>query len=428
MIDCPNTEKSVMCILLTEPEYFRTVRDFGIQSEDFNSPLLRKLYAYLCENPSYEFSAVLDAFPSNDEEIVALINVAPSGVRMPEWCRTLKEYSARRKMAAEAERLLKLAESPGSDFRNELGKILKTGGDQLARIDGMEGRTMAEVIENYTAQMDDQSLSDEVIPYGLPLDNFLHHERKEIVTLGAVPGCGKTNFALSVFLNLLKMKRTPALFVQEMKTVQLLQRLTANGANIRLSDVMARREREKCREAEAALKKLAEANRFLLRGAGDYRHSATGISNELRRFREESGGIDFVAVDYLQVLTPPPHLLKSDDSRKVIDYNLEALKEIAREFNTPILLLSQLSRAGQNGAPKLTSLKESAHIEEISSAVLFLKRKNEKPNIRDDAPEEITVLCPKNRNGRQFQIDLLMYGAYCRFSEHRYTGKDCCHE
>ena len=120
--------------------------------------------------------------------------------------------------------------------------------------------------------------------------------------------------------------------------------------------------------------------------------------------------------------------MKSDDNRKVIDYNLEALKEIAREFNTPILLLSQLSRAGQNGAPKLTSLKESAHIEEISSAVLFLKRKNEKPNIRDDAPEEITVLCPKNRNGRQFQIDLLMYGAYCRFSEHRYTGKDCCHE
>lgn len=428
MIDCPNTEKSVMCILLTEPEYFRTVRDFGIQPEDFNSPLLRKLYAYLCKIPSYEFSAVLDAFPSNDEEIMALLDVVPSGVRMPEWCRTLKEYSARRKMAAEAERLLKLAESPGSDFRNELGKILKTGGDQLARIDGMEGRTMAEVIVNYTAQMDDQSLSDEVIPYGLPLDNFLHHERKEIVTLGAVPGCGKTNFALSVFLNLLKMKRTPALFVQEMKTTQLLQRLTANVANVRLSDVMARREREKCREAEATLKKLAEANRFLLRGAGDYRHSAAGISNELRRFREESGGVDFVAVDYLQVLSPPPHLTKSDDTRKVIDYNLETLKAAAVEFNTPLLLLSQLSREGQKGEPKLTSLKESAHIEEISTAVLLMKRKNDKQEFRDDVPEEITIFCPKNRNGKQFRIDLLMYGAYCRFSEHRFTGRDCYHE
>lgn len=418
----------MMCILLTEPEYFRTVRDFGIQPEDFNSPFLRKLYAYLCKNPSYEFSAVLDAFPSNDEEIMALLDVAPSGVRMPEWCRTLKEYSARRKMAAEAERLLKLAESPGSDFRNELGKILKTGGDQLARIDGMEGRTMVEIIEDYTAQMDDQSLSDEVIPYGLPLDNFLHHERKEIVTLGAVPGCGKTNFALSVFLNLLKMKRTPALFVQEMKTTQLLQRLTANVANVRLSDVMARREREKCREAEATLKKLAEANRFLLRGAGDYRHSAAGISNELRRFREESGGVDFVAVDYLQVLSPPPHLTKSDDTRKVIDYNLETLKAAAVEFNTPLLLLSQLSREGQKGEPKLTSLKESAHIEEISTAVLLMKRKNDKQEFRDDVPEEITIFCPKNRNGKQFRIDLLMYGAYCRFSEHRFTGRDCYHE
>lgn len=93
MIECPNTESSMMCILLTEPEYFRTVRDFGIQPEDFNSPLLRKLYAYLCKSLSYEFSAVLDAFPSNDEEIMALLDVAPSGVRMPEWCRTLKEYS-----------------------------------------------------------------------------------------------------------------------------------------------------------------------------------------------------------------------------------------------------------------------------------------------------------------------------------------------
>ena len=419
MIECSNTERSIMCILLTEPEYFRTARDFGIQKEDFNSPLLRKLYAYLCKNPSYESSAVMDAFPSNDEEIMALLDVVPSGVRMPEWCRTLKEYSARRKMAAEAERLLKLAESPGFDFRNELGRILKTGGDQLARIDGMEGRTMAEVIEDYTAQMDDQSLSDEVIPYGLPLDNFLHHERKEIVTLGAVPGCGKTNFALSIFLNLLKMKRTPALFVQEMKTSQLLQRLTANGANVRLSDVM---------EAEATLKKLAEANRFLLRGAGDYRHSAAGISNELRRFREESGGVDFVAVDYLQVLSPPPHLTRSDDTRKVIDYNLEALKEAAREFNAPVLLLSQLSREGQKGELKLTSLKESAHIEEISTAVLLMKRKNDKQEFRDGVPEEITIFCPKNRNGKQFRIDLLMYGAYCRFSEHRFTGSDCYHE
>ena len=427
MIECPHTEKSLMCVLLTEPEYFRTARDFGIQPEDFNSPFLRKLYTYLCKAPFYEFSAVLDAFPSNDEEIMALLDVVPSGVRMPEWCRTLKEYSARRKMAAEAEKLAELAKSPGSDFRNELGRILKTGGDQLARIDGMEGRTMAEVIEDYTAQMDDQSLSDEVIPYGLPLDNFLHHERKEIVTLGAVPGCGKTNFALSIFLNLLKMKRTPALFVQEMKTSQLLQRLTANGANVRLSDVMARREREKCREAEATLKKLAEANRFLLRGAGDYRHSAAGISNELRRFREESGGIDFIAVDYLQVLAPPPHLTRSDDTRKVIDYNLETLKAAAVEFNTPLLLLSQLSREGQKGEPKLTSLKESAHIEEISTAVLLMKRKNDKQEFRDDLPEEITIFCPKNRNGKQFRIDLLMYGAYCRFSEHRFTGSDCYH-
>ena len=427
MIECPHTEKSLMCVLLTEPEYFRTARDFGIQPEDFNSPFLRKLYTYLCKAPFYEFSAVLDAFPSNDEEIMALLDVVPSGVRMPEWCRTLKEYSARRKMAAEAEKLAELAKSPGSDFRNELGRILKTGGDQLARIDGMEGRTMAEVIEDYTAQMDDQSLSDEVIPYGLPLDNFLHHERKEIVTLGAVPGCGKTNFALSIFLNLLKMKRTPALFVQEMKTSQLLQRLTANGANVRLSDVMARREREKCREAEATLKKLAEANRFLLRGAGDYRHSAAGISNELRRFREESGGIDFIAVDYLQVLAPPPHLTRSDDTRKFIDYNLETLKAAAVEFNTPLLLLSQLSREGQKGEPKLTSLKESAHIEEISTAVLLMKRKNDKQEFRDDLPEEITIFCPKNRNGKQFRIDLLMYGAYCRFSEHRFTGSDCYH-
>ena len=398
MIECPNTERSMMCILLTEPEYFRTARDFGIQPEDFASPFLRKLYGYLYKIPSYEFSAVLDAFPDNEQDIMDLIGVSPSGVRMPEWCRTLKEFSGRRKMAFEAKKLA---------------------------IENLEVRPMAEIIEDHIARMDDDSLSDEVIPYGLPLDHFLHHERKEIVTLGAVPGCGKTNFALSVFLNVLKNGRIPALFVQEMKTGQLLQRLTANGANVRISDVMARREREKCRDAELALKELAEKSRFLVRGAGDYQHSAASIANELRRFREESGGIDFIAIDYLQVLSPPPHLMKSDDTRKIVDYNLESLKAMATEFNAPLLLLSQLSRDGQKGDPKLTSLKESAHIEEISSAVLFLKRKNEKPDIRDDAPEEITVFCPKNRNGRQFQMNLLMYGAFCRFSEHRFTGRDC---
>ena len=426
MIECINTERSVISVLIQNPDYFRTAKNCGIFPDDFYDPLNRKLYSYICNNPQYDLNSLLDAFPDESNSIMELATFAVTGVRFSDWCATLKEYSGRRKIASEAAKIAKMAELKDSDFKKALSKFQKIGLDVSARMENNEAREMETVIDDYIRKMEDGSLSNEVIKYGLPFDEWLKHERMTIVTLGAVPGGGKTNFALTVFLNLLNANRIPAMFVQEMKVSQLLQRLTSNLAGVRLYDVMARKERLKCREAEEALKRLAEKKRFLLRGAGDYKHSASGISMELKRFSEVSGGVDFIIVDYLQVMQPPPALAKADDVRRIIDYNLEQLKETAAEFNASVLLLSQLSRDGQKGEePKPSSLKDSSHIEEMSDSILILKRKTEAQQIKDSSPDQVTVYCVKNRNGKLFQMDLWMYGAYCRFSDHVYTEGDC---
>lgn len=91
---------------------------------------------------------------------------------------------------------------------------------------------------------------------------------------------------------------------------------------------------------------------------------------EARQLKATSG-LDLLIIDYLQLVTVPGRF--STDNQR-LEYLCRSLKLLAMELDVPIIILSQLSRAGKerkNPAPHLSDLRGSGAIEQDPDSVMF---------------------------------------------------------
>ena len=87
----------------------------------------------------------------------------------------------------------------------------------------------------------------------------------------------------------------------------------------------------------------------------------------------EQTNIGLVIIDYLQLMQNLK--LKNLNRVQELSQITRSLKTIAREFNIPIIVLSQLSRSIEirtNKRPILSDLRESGSIEQDADLVLML--------------------------------------------------------
>ena len=79
---------------------------------------------------------------------------------------------------------------------------------------------------------------------------------------------------------------------------------------------------------------------------------------------------------------------------------------MAKEFNVPVIALSQLSRAveARGGKPRLSDLRDSGAIEQDADVVMFIHRERNE----DEAgrTNQAQILIEKHRNGPVGYVDL----------------------
>ena len=110
------------------------------------------------------------------------------------------------------------------------------------------------------------------------------------------------------------------------------------------------------------------------------------MKNKCRRLKAEKG-LDLVIVDYLQLMSIEG---KTEGRQQEVSALSRMLKQLAREMECPVIVLSQLSRAVEqrmDHRPQLSDLRESGAIEQDADIVMFLYRDEyynpettEKPN------------------------------------------------
>jgi len=134
--------------------------------------------------------------------------------------------------------------------------------------------------------------------------------------------------------------------------------------------------------------------------------------------------IDMVVLDYIQLLRGDS---KSDNRVQEMTEITQALKALARELDTPVLALSQLSRniehrqegkrMKQQVKPQLSDLRDSGSIEQDADVVLFIHRWDKIYASEDDWIREFgedqpypkgiaQIIIAKNRNGPTGEVPL----------------------
>jgi replicative DNA helicase len=236
----------------------------------------------------------------------------------------------------------------------------------------------------------------------------------DLVIIAARPSMGKTAFSLSVAQQAaIKADAKILFFSLEMSKEQLGQRLLSMEARVDSQKLKTGQlEREEWDRITMALDTL---------GKGDITIDATPgirlmeIKNKCRRLKAERG-LDMIILDYLQLME---HEGRSESRQQEITAMSRGLKQLAREMNCPILVLSQLSRAPEQRTehrPILSDLRESGAIEQDADMVLFLYRDEVYNAETTEKPGICEVIIAKNRNGPIGTVEVTWQANYTRFA------------
>jgi replicative DNA helicase len=231
------------------------------------------------------------------------------------------------------------------------------------------------------------------------LDNLLDGiEPKDLVTIAAPTGVGKTTFALKIMANMAKQGKKIMLYSQEMSDKQNAVRMIAKEASINLYKLkkpgrLDDKEIETIAETLAKLAKLP----IIIKDFGGIK--VDDIRLDCVKYKD----LDCIFVDHVGLMKS---LKKSSRYEEVTQIMID-LRALAMDICKPIIVLSQFNRdAMKKSEPDLQCFRDSGEIETSSSSAILLWRT---PNYEND--HIIGVKVPKNRQGESGRF-------YMRFDAH----------
>ena len=246
------------------------------------------------------------------------------------------------------------------------------------------------------------------------IDQHTHGFRNgDLIVLGARPRMGKTAFAgqISVF-NALYEKKTVAFFEEEMTGRAIADRMLVieskvNASQFRKGFVSAS---DSQRLLESS-RELAATKLFI-----DESTAVTPLSllSKCRRLKSRHG-LDLIVVDNIQRMRGD--INHKGDKRKEVSEVSDALKNIAKDLDVPVLAISHLSRNcehRESKRPMLGDLHEAGNIEQDADVVMFLYR--EQVYKETDKPALAECDFAKFRDGEEALINLHFDKSLVKFS------------
>ena len=227
-----------------------------------------------------------------------------------------------------------------------------------------------------------------------------------LLILAARPSVGKTTLAVNIAQHIAVKDKIPVgIFSLEQSKDQLVDLMLSSQADVDAWKITTGNLEEKDFEKiSEAMGELAEAPIYIDDTPGI---SIMEMRTKARRLQMESD-VKLLVVDYLQLV----HGRNLENRVQEVSEISQALKNIARELNIPVLALSQLSRAvesRQAKIPQLADLRESGSIEQDADVVMFLYRENPEDN------ENVKLIISKHRNGPLGEVNLRFIGEKRRF-------------
>ncbi len=283
---------------------------------------------------------------------------------------------------------------------------------------------LARILEETLAMLEDSPGKGLIgVPSGfIDLDRLSHGlGRGALIIIAGRPGMGKTTFAMNVAQHIaIREQKTVGVFSLEMGQQELALRILASESGINFSKLRSGL------YSQADAVKLIDTMKTISRSPLYIDDSASPsileVGSKARRLKAEKD-LSVLVIDYLQLMQAGGRF---ENRNLEIAAITRAFKQLAKELDIPVVLLSQLSRQperrGSDHRPQLSDLRESGAIEQDADMVMFVYRDivyNEEAD-----PREAELIISKNRNGETGTIGLVFFGENTKFLSRAAPGQE----
>ncbi|MDG9926793.1 MULTISPECIES: replicative DNA helicase [Pseudomonas] len=236
----------------------------------------------------------------------------------------------------------------------------------------------------------------------------------DLVIVAGRPSMGKTTFAMNLVENaVLRSDKVILVFSLEMPSDSIVMRMLSSLGRIDQTKVRSGKlDDDDWPRLTSAVNLLNERKLFIDDTAGI---SPTEMRARARRLAREHGDIGMIMVDYLQLMRIPGS--SGDNRTNEISEISRSLKALAKEFNCPVIALSQLNRSLEqrpNKRPVNSDLRESGAIEQDADIIMFVYR-DEVYHPETEFKGVAEIIIGKQRNGPIGTCRLAFIGKYTRF-------------
>ena len=228
-------------------------------------------------------------------------------------------------------------------------------------------------------------------------------EAPDFAIIAGRPGSGKSGFLTSVAGNVAAAGKRPALFSLEMSNQQVAMRLIAAESGVSYNKQKSGKLTDSEWPKYVHGIGVVENYDIELNDLGGI--TISQMRQELRRM----GKVDIILVDYLQLMKADQ---KHGNREQQVSEVSRGLKEIAKEFNAPVIAGAQVSRGVDTRKDKrlvLSDLRESGSLEQDSDIVMFINKDEAKPTV-------IELSIAKHRNGEIGIVDLVFVPHLTKFT------------
>jgi replicative DNA helicase len=235
----------------------------------------------------------------------------------------------------------------------------------------------------------------------------------DLIIVAGRPSMGKTSFAMNMVESAVLGQNKPILvFSMEMPAQQLMVRLLSSIGRIDQTRIRnGKLEQEDWPKLSKAVTKLKDVPLYI---DDTPALTPTEVRSRSRKVMREHGQLGMIMLDYMQLM----QVAGSNEGRTAeISEISRSLKALAKEFDCPVVALSQLNRSLEqrpNKRPVNSDLRESGAIEQDADVILFIYR-DEVYN--EDSPDKgvAEVIIGKQRNGPIGHCKLAFIGQFTRF-------------
>lgn len=427
-------EQAVLVALMTVDNSLNEVND--LTAEDFHSARHQEIFKMISslneQGKAYDSVMVHSQFQQQnllntiggEEYLIKIMAEAPSSFyHLKDYALKLKELAVRRKIEAEANKIVRNAKI----FKGDVSDLIQQSQNAIASIETQSkgnlhhiGQALAQSVEYLNTKvermMNGGNLINGIQTGIFELDQLLGDvEAGHLMVIAGRPAMGKTTMLQTIASHVVAHQDKPVLIMSgEMPTDQIAMRFACAFASLEYKTVRFNPHQmsgDDWQRYTSAITKLQDMKLMI----DDTSNPTLGLIRDCaRKTKIQYGSVGAIFVDYLQIMTAP----KAERRDLEIAELTKGLKAIAKEFGCPVIVLAQLSRdleKRNNKRPMMSDLRESGAIEQDADQIIFLYR-DEVYNAESKYKGMAEAILAKNRHGEAGTVMMYADLKFCQFS------------